>query len=104
MPTTRRGFVACVGAATLFRGPRHPPAAPPAGGGPDEWRRRFPALGQRIGGHRFTYLDSAATTLRPDAVIDELAAFHRSDDANPSPALHAIARRAHERYESARAD
>jgi cysteine desulfurase / selenocysteine lyase len=82
------------------------PAAPPAGLGatPDDWRRQFPALEQRLDGRRLTYLDSAATTLRPNAVIDELASFARTDNANPSAALHTLARRAQERYEGARAE
>lgn len=108
MYPNRRDFVGLLGAAALNRrraSDRFLAGPPPAlTRTPDDWRARFPALQQRIEGHRLIYLDSAATTLRPDAVIDELAGFYRSDNANPSASLHTLARRAHERYESARAE
>jgi cysteine desulfurase/selenocysteine lyase len=66
------------------------------------WRARFPALGQNIGGKPLVYLDTAATSQRPIEVIDAIAAFYRHDNANPAPGLHALARRAHDRYTGAR--
>jgi cysteine desulfurase/selenocysteine lyase len=71
--------------------------APAAAHGASRWRRDFPLLDRRL-----AYLDSAATTQRPRAVIDSLVDFYERDNANPGAALHALARRAHERYESAR--
>jgi cysteine desulfurase/selenocysteine lyase len=62
----------------------------------------FPALGRPIDGRPLVYLDSAATTLRPTAVIDALSDFYRFDNANPSPSMHALARRAAARYGEAR--
>ena len=62
----------------------------------------FPALRQLIGGRPLTYLDSAATTLRPQAVIDALADFYATDNANPAP-VHTLARRAASRLTAARA-
>ena len=61
----------------------------------------FPALRQQIGGRPLTYLDSAATTLRPQAVIDALANFYATDNANPAP-VHTLARRAASRLTAAR--
>jgi cysteine desulfurase/selenocysteine lyase len=61
----------------------------------------FPALRQQIGGRALTYLDSAATTLRPQAVIDALADFYATDNANPAP-VHTLARRAASRLTAAR--
>ena len=61
----------------------------------------FPALRQQIGGRPLTYLDSAATTLRPQAVIDALADFYATDNANPAP-VHTLARRAASRLTAAR--
>ncbi len=108
MDPNRREFVQLVAAAAVGTLPAAEPVVRhrwlDETGGPEEWRSRFPALRQRINGHRLTYLDSAATTLRPDAIIDEVADFSRSDNANPSATLHTLARRAHERYESARAE
>jgi SufS family cysteine desulfurase len=66
------------------------------------WRADFPVLDQHINGHPLTYLDSAATTQRPASVLEALLDFYRHDNANPGSSLHALARRAHERYESAR--
>ena len=67
-----------------------------------DWRSHFPALAQSVNGQALVYLDSAATTQRPQAVMDELLDFYSHDNANPGAALHTLARRAHERYETAR--
>ena len=64
-------------------------------------RDAFPALRQAVNGHPLAYLDSAATTLRPRAVIDAIADFYATDSANPSP-VHALARRSGERLATAR--
>jgi len=61
----------------------------------------FPALGQTINGYPLRYLDSAATTLRPKAVIDAIAGYYATDNANPSP-IHTLARKAAERLATAR--
>jgi cysteine desulfurase/selenocysteine lyase len=66
------------------------------------WRADFPALSQTVNGHPLAYLDSAATTQRPAAMLAALESYYRTDNANPGDALHALARRAHERYEGAR--
>lgn len=67
-----------------------------------DWRSHFPVLAQKVNGHALVYLDSAATTQRPQAVIDALLDYYSRDNANPGAALHTLARRAHERYENAR--
>ncbi len=106
MLASRREFVGLLGGVALARSGAGPLRT--SGGlssqGEDGWRAAFPALEQRIGGNRLCYLDSAATTLRPAPVIDEIAGFYRSDNANPSASLHTLARRAHQRYESARVE
>jgi cysteine desulfurase/selenocysteine lyase len=66
------------------------------------WRRDFPALNQLVNGQPLAYLDSAATTQRPAAVLAALQDYYRHDNANPGDTLHSLARRAHERYEGAR--
>ena len=66
------------------------------------WRADFPALGQTVNGYPLAYLDSAATTQRPAAVLAALLNYYRHDNANPGATLHALARRAHEQYEEAR--
>jgi SufS family cysteine desulfurase len=66
------------------------------------WRADFPTLDQSVNGEPLAYLDSAATTQRPTAVLQALQAYYRHDNANPGSTLHTLARRAHERYEDAR--
>ena len=71
---------------------------------PARWRADFPALSQLVNGRPLAYLDSAATTLRPSAVIDAVADYYRTANANPSATLHTLARRSAERYAEARAE
>src|SRR6185503_21363690 len=87
----RRTFLEALGAAAVTTALRDPTAPP--GDDVSAWRRHFPALDQEIDGHPLTYLDSAATTLRPDVVIDAVANFYRRENANPGATLHALARR-----------
>src|SRR5260370_28405650 len=65
-------------------------------------RAQFPVLGERVNGHRLVYLDSAATTQRPRAVLDALTHFSLHDNANPAKSLHTLARRSATLYEKAR--
>ena len=73
-------------------------AAPP---GPAV-RGDFPALAQEVNGHPLTYLDSAATAQKPQAVIDAIADFYRHDNANVHRGIHELSNRATEAYEGAR--
>ena len=45
-------------------------------------RQCFPLLAQQINGHPLVYLDNAATTQKPQAVLDALVAYYRNDNAN----------------------
>jgi cysteine desulfurase / selenocysteine lyase len=65
------------------------------------WPSTFPALQQRINGYPLSFLDSAATTLRPKSVIDALVEYYSTDNANPSP-VHTLASRAADRLSGAR--
>jgi cysteine desulfurase / selenocysteine lyase len=65
-------------------------------------RDQFPVLKERVNGHTLIYLDSAATTQRPRAVIDALSNFYLHDNANPAKNLHTLARRSASLYEKAR--
>jgi cysteine desulfurase/selenocysteine lyase len=65
------------------------------------WPSTFPALRQRVNGHPLSFLDSAATTLRPQSVIDALVDYYSTDNANPSP-VHTLASRAADRLSGAR--
>jgi cysteine desulfurase / selenocysteine lyase len=66
-------------------------------------RVQFPLLADSMNGHPVVYLDSAATTQRPRAVLDTLDAFYLHENANPSMSLHALARHSASLYDEARA-
>jgi SufS family cysteine desulfurase len=97
-PSTRRLFLSTSGLAALVA--RASPQSA-ATGTSASWPSSFPALRQEVEGHPLVYLDSAATTLRPQSVIDALVDFYSTDNANPSPA-HRLAARAAERLAEAR--
>lgn len=66
-------------------------------------REDFPILHQRVNGHRLVYLDSAATTQKPRAVIDALVNYYETSNANIHRGIHTLAQRATEQYEGTRA-
>ncbi len=65
-------------------------------------REDFPALHQEVHGKPLVYLDSAATSLRPQAVIDAVADVYARDCANIHRAVHLLSQRATARFEEAR--
>jgi cysteine desulfurase / selenocysteine lyase len=65
-------------------------------------RRDFPALHQKIHGKALVYLDNAATTQKPTAVIEALNRFYRFDCSNVHRAVHLLSERATKAYEDAR--
>jgi len=62
----------------------------------------FPALDQRVAGKPLVYLDNAATTQKPRAVLDALQSYYTRDNANVHRGIHELSRRATEAYEGAR--
>jgi cysteine desulfurase / selenocysteine lyase len=65
-------------------------------------RRDFPILEERVHGRQLVWLDNAATTQKPNAVIDRLSYFYRHENSNIHRAAHDLAARATDAYESAR--
>jgi cysteine desulfurase / selenocysteine lyase len=66
-------------------------------------RRDFPILEERVhGGKRLVWLDNAATTQKPSAVIDRLLHFYEHENSNIHRAAHALAARATDAYEGGR--
>jgi cysteine desulfurase/selenocysteine lyase len=65
-------------------------------------RREFPILQERVNGRRLVWLDSAATTQKPQAVIDRLSRFYARENSNVHRGAHTLAARATDAYESAR--
>ena len=68
----------------------------------DALREQFPLLAQEANGHHLAYLDNAATTQKPQAVLDAVNQFYLHDNANVHRGLYDLSRRATERYEEAR--
>jgi len=73
----------------------------------DSWdvervRRDFPVLGQQVHGYPLAYLDNAATTQKPRAVLEALDHYYRHDNSNVHRGVHALAERATRDFEAAR--
>jgi cysteine desulfurase/selenocysteine lyase len=69
---------------------------------PHALRREFPILDQQVNGRRLVWLDNAATTQKPRAVIDRISTFYRRENSNIHRAAHTLAARATDAYEGAR--
>jgi cysteine desulfurase/selenocysteine lyase len=65
-------------------------------------RRDFPILSERVNGKPLIWFDNAATTQKPQAVIDRLAQFYRHENSNIHRAAHELAARSTDAYEAAR--
>jgi cysteine desulfurase/selenocysteine lyase len=65
-------------------------------------RADFPTLSEVVNGKPLVYLDSAATSQKPRAVLDALDDYWLHDNANVHRGIHELSRRATEAYESAR--
>ncbi|MBT1062806.1 SufS family cysteine desulfurase [Bowmanella sp. Y26] len=65
-------------------------------------RAQFPILSRQIDGKPLVYLDNAATTQKPQAVIDALVSYYTECNANVHRGAHALADEATRRYEQAR--
>jgi cysteine desulfurase/selenocysteine lyase len=98
----RRDFLGQMAMAAVVGSARSRPGAM-GQSSPEGWRAAFPAITQDINGKPLTYLDTAATALRPRPVIDAISSFYARENANPGAALHTLARRANAALEGARA-
>jgi cysteine desulfurase/selenocysteine lyase len=65
-------------------------------------KRDFPILRERVNGRPLVWLDNAATTQKPQSVIDRLKYFYEHENSNVHRAAHELAARATDAYESAR--
>ncbi|MEE2897626.1 MAG: cysteine desulfurase [Gemmatimonadota bacterium] len=70
---------------------------------PTKIRREFPALSQTVNGQPLVYLDSAATSQKPRAVLSTLEHYYQHDNANVHRGIHELSRRATIAFEEARA-
>jgi cysteine desulfurase/selenocysteine lyase len=68
----------------------------------EKLRLDFPALDQQVHGHKLVYLDNAATTQKPRAVLDAITRYYENDNANVHRGVHTLSQRATDAYEMAR--
>ena len=68
----------------------------------NELRKDFPILSQKIYGHNLVYLDNAATTQKPQCVLDSVMKFYTVYNSNIHRGVHYLSEKATEIYENAR--
>ena len=69
---------------------------------PHRIRQDFPILNQEINGKPLVYLDNAATTQKPRAVIDAISNYYLNNNANVHRGVHTLSQRATDDYEAGR--
>ena len=68
----------------------------------EQTRGDFPILSRTINGHRLVYLDSAASSQKPRAVLEAMAQYYTTSHANVHRSIHTLGEEATELYEAAR--
>ncbi len=68
----------------------------------EQIRKDFPVLGREVNGHPLVYLDSGASSQKPNQVIDRLDRYYRLEHANIHRGVHHLSQQATESYEQAR--
>jgi cysteine desulfurase/selenocysteine lyase len=79
-----------------------PPLNPESPFNPEILRRDFPVLQQSVNGNPLVYLDNAATTQKPRAVIERMKRYYEEENANVHRGVHTLSQRATDAYEDAR--
>nr|WP_315846487.1 family 2A encapsulin nanocompartment cargo protein cysteine desulfurase [uncultured Achromobacter sp.] len=103
-------FVDAVVLPSGYVTPAHPKARTAPSAGADAHppfdvhavRRDFPVLQERVNGRPLVWFDNAATTHKPQSVIDRIAYFYAHENSNIHRAAHELAARATDAYEGAR--
>lgn len=67
-------------------------------------RRDFPILNQKIHGKRLVYLDNAASTQKPQVVIDSLVDYYSAINANIHRGVHLLSQKATDAFENSRSE
>ena len=73
-----------------------------AGFGMEKIRQDFPVLHQKVHGKPLVYLDNAATTQKPQMVIDTIVRYYQSENSNVHRGIHFLSEVATQAYEGAR--
>lgn len=69
----------------------------------EQLRAQFPILEQQVNEHQLVYLDNAATTQKPQSVIDAICHYYQTSNANVHRASHALSNKATSLFEQSRA-
>ena len=77
--------------------------APPVLWDVERVRQDFPALHQQVHGKPLVYLDNAATSQKPQVVIDALTAYYSRENSNVHRGVHLLSEKATQAYETGRA-
>ncbi len=101
------GYPSAAGAPLAYTAPRAEGGRPVPHPGHGEFdveavRRDFPILSETVNGRPLVWFDNAATTQKPQAVIDRLAYFYAHENSNIHRAAHELAARSTDAYEGAR--
>src|SRR5215218_9912688 len=81
---------------------RHPSSLPPHPFDVARVRQDFPILSRSVRGKPLVYLDNAATTQKPNAVIDRIVRYYREENSNVHRGVHHLSEVATAAYEGAR--
>ena len=68
----------------------------------ENWRKDFPILDQKINGHDLVYLDNAATTQKPNSVIETISRYYSEINSNIHRGVHTLSQLATDEYEDTR--
>lgn len=68
----------------------------------ENWRKDFPLLDQKVRGKQLVYLDNAATTQKPQSVIDTLSRYYCEINSNIHRGVHTLSQLATDEYENTR--
>ncbi len=68
----------------------------------NRYRRDFPILNEQVNGNTIVYLDNAATSQKPEAVIEAIEHYYRHDNSNIHRGVHTLSERATKEYEAVR--
>lgn len=110
-PGSTRELGACSGAPSIsflqriFSGNQAPTTIPTTGARPLDVpaiRRDFPILNQKVHGKPLVWFDNAATTQKPQSVIDAISYYYSHDNSNIHRAAHTLAARSTDAFEGSR--
>ena len=68
----------------------------------ENWRKDFPILDQKVNGHDLVYLDNAATTQKPNSVIETISRYYSEINSNIHRGVHTLSQLATDEYEDTR--